>query len=214
MVPSRQERKEKIAGMRRQQILEAAMEVFATRGFATATTAEIARAAGVAEGTIYNYFPSKRALLITVIQNFIITTPLLELIEKLPEGDIAGTFSNILRNRLKLIDSSLVSRIPTLMAEIQRDPELKAMWAKQFLQPLLSRMEDIYRYFQASGKYRRIEPAIAVRALGGIIFGFLMLKIMEGDTSPLEKLPQDEIVESLANFILHGLLDDGLKDTS
>ena len=214
MVPSRQERKEKIAGMRRQQILEAAMEVFATRGFATATTAEIARAAGVAEGTIYNYFPSKRALLITVIQNFIITTPLLELIEKLPEGDIAGTFSNILRNRLKLIDSSLVSRIPTLMAEIQRDPELKAMWAKQFLQPLLSRMEDIYRYFQASGKYRRIEPAIAVRAVGGIIFGFLMLKILEGDTSPLEQLPQDEIVESLANFILHGLLDDGLKDTS
>ncbi|TMA20460.1 MAG: helix-turn-helix transcriptional regulator, partial [Deltaproteobacteria bacterium] len=40
-------------------MLDAAVRVFAERGFFGATVAEIARAAGVADGTIYLYFKSK-----------------------------------------------------------------------------------------------------------------------------------------------------------
>jgi AcrR family transcriptional regulator len=46
----------------RQQLLDAATQVFAARGFARATTKEIARAAGVAEGTIYRHFADKHEL--------------------------------------------------------------------------------------------------------------------------------------------------------
>src|SRR5207302_3330873 len=49
---------------KRGRILEAAVKVFAERGFHTATVAEIARAAGVADGTIYLYFKSKDDLLL------------------------------------------------------------------------------------------------------------------------------------------------------
>ena len=45
---------------RRTQILMGAAQVFAKKGFHKATTKEIAQAAGVAEGTIYNYFKNKR----------------------------------------------------------------------------------------------------------------------------------------------------------
>ena len=69
MAPTRQERKEEIAKRRREQILDAAMDVFSRKGFAMATTAEIAREAGLAEGTVYNYLPSKRELLIAVVKN-------------------------------------------------------------------------------------------------------------------------------------------------
>src|SRR5437868_7447842 len=44
---------------KRARILDAAVRVFAERGFFGATVAEIARAAGVADGTIYLYFKSK-----------------------------------------------------------------------------------------------------------------------------------------------------------
>lgn len=46
----------------RQALLDAAERCFAERGFAAATTREIAAAAGVAAGTLFNYFPSKEAL--------------------------------------------------------------------------------------------------------------------------------------------------------
>ena len=49
---------------KRARILEAAVKVFAERGFHSATVAGIARAAGVADGTIYLYFKGKDDLLL------------------------------------------------------------------------------------------------------------------------------------------------------
>src|SRR5258708_21493132 len=49
---------------KRARILDAAIKVFAERGFHSATVAEIARCAGVADGTIYLYFKSKDDLLL------------------------------------------------------------------------------------------------------------------------------------------------------
>src|SRR5204862_945310 len=49
---------------KRARILDAAIKVFAERGFHSATVAEIARAAGVADGTIYLYFKGKDDLLL------------------------------------------------------------------------------------------------------------------------------------------------------
>jgi AcrR family transcriptional regulator len=48
---------------KRKAILEAAMEVFAERGFAHAPTSAISKAAGVAEGTLFTYFSSKDELI-------------------------------------------------------------------------------------------------------------------------------------------------------
>ena len=46
----------------RKAILEAAQRAFRASGFAAATTRQIAREAGIAAGTLFNYFPSKEAL--------------------------------------------------------------------------------------------------------------------------------------------------------
>jgi AcrR family transcriptional regulator len=204
----KESRRKQVTEKRRGQILKAAMEIFSQKGYAAATIPEIARAAGIAAGTIYIYYPSKRELFIAVIKNFIITVPLLKLIDKIPEADIVVTFKRILQNRFDLIKSEPMSRIPSLMGEIQRDPELKALWAEQFLQPFLTRMEGVYRVMKTSGKFRRLEPAMAVRAIGGLIFGFLMLKIMEGESSPLNRLSQAKVANDMADFVLHGLLKD------
>ncbi len=55
---------------REAEILAAAREVFAERGYGEAAVAEIAARAGVVEGTVYSYFETKRALLIAVMQRF------------------------------------------------------------------------------------------------------------------------------------------------
>jgi AcrR family transcriptional regulator len=201
----REYRKKRITEQRQQQLLEAAAKVFTSKGYAAATVPEIAAAAGVAVGTIYNYYPGKRALFIAVIKDLIITVPLLDLINGIPGGDIGATFRQIMQNRLQFIDTSPVARIPSLMSEIQRDPDLKILWADEFLRPFFTRMEDLYRSMMASGKFRQMEPVIATRAIGGLILGFLMLKIMEGEDSPLNRLPLEAVTDGLAGIILHGL---------
>src|SRR5262245_42972073 len=47
----------------RQRILEAARQLFAAKGFDASTTRDIADAAGIATGTLFNYFPTKEAVL-------------------------------------------------------------------------------------------------------------------------------------------------------
>jgi len=53
---------------RRQQILDAAVEVFAGKGFHKSRVADVARAADVADGTIYLYFKSKDDILISIFE--------------------------------------------------------------------------------------------------------------------------------------------------
>lgn len=56
------------ASDRRQQLLEAAIAYFALHGFRGATTAGLARAAGVTEPILYRHFPSKQALFVALLE--------------------------------------------------------------------------------------------------------------------------------------------------
>ena len=202
-------RKEKATKERREQILKAAGDIFTKKGYEAATIPDIAQAAGVATGTIYLYFPNKRELFITVVKDIILTVPLLNLIGKIPTGNFEEVFKSILLERFDLINKQgdTLKRMPALIGEVQRDPELKELWLKDFLQPFLKRMEMAYRMLSLSGKTRRMEPAVAVRVIGGMIFGFLMLRIMEGQASPLNKLPPEKVAEDMVDFVLHGLIN-------
>lgn len=60
--------RERRGAERRARITEAAIEVFADRGFHGARIADVARRAGVADGTIYLYFKNKEELLLSVFE--------------------------------------------------------------------------------------------------------------------------------------------------
>jgi AcrR family transcriptional regulator len=61
---ARSTRRQRQIAVRIEQILDAAARLFATKGFHRTTTREIAEAADVAEGTLYNYFENKNDLFI------------------------------------------------------------------------------------------------------------------------------------------------------
>src|SRR5687768_7349185 len=56
-----------LAAARRNQILDAATQVFAEKGFHKATIKDVAKRAGIADGTIYNYFENKTALMLGIL---------------------------------------------------------------------------------------------------------------------------------------------------
>jgi AcrR family transcriptional regulator len=57
------------AAARREQILETALGLFAAQGFDATSTRQIAKEAGIAEGLIFHYFPTKASLLTAVLED-------------------------------------------------------------------------------------------------------------------------------------------------
>jgi AcrR family transcriptional regulator len=55
---------------RTQELIDAALHVFAEKGYRNTSLDEVATAAGVTKGTIYHYFDTKEALLLGVIQHY------------------------------------------------------------------------------------------------------------------------------------------------
>lgn len=80
------------AAARRAQILEVALRLFAAQGFDATSTKQIAREAGIAEGLIFHYFPTKASLLAALLEtrhSFIgELRALLDGAEKLPARDV------------------------------------------------------------------------------------------------------------------------------
>src|SRR5258705_4327174 len=77
----------------RDAILRAAIETFAARGFFNAQVADVARAAGVAAGTVYLYFRSKDDLLVSIFEK--------TMREALAEGRAAAADLDEPRERLQ-----------------------------------------------------------------------------------------------------------------
>lgn len=65
--------------VRRQEILDTALQLFGEKGYEKTSIADIARAIGVAQGLCYRYFPSKEALFDSAIEQYadVLTEPLL-----------------------------------------------------------------------------------------------------------------------------------------
>src|SRR3990172_2901697 len=96
--PSSLRRERRIAS-RRPLILEAAAGLFAEKGFHRTTTRDIAEAADVSEGTLYNYFFNKDEILLGIMSMLAEATGLPEQLEQAVEVDPQAFLQSILRLR-------------------------------------------------------------------------------------------------------------------
>ncbi|HET8994887.1 MAG TPA: helix-turn-helix domain-containing protein [Rhodococcus sp. (in: high G+C Gram-positive bacteria)] len=71
----------------RAEILDAAAELFSTRGFATTTTRQIADAVGIRQASLYNHFATKNDILVTLLHDTV--TPTVEFDESLDDAEPA-----------------------------------------------------------------------------------------------------------------------------
>jgi AcrR family transcriptional regulator len=67
MSPRTQEQFEEMRDSRRKQIMEASLDLFASKGYSNCSISQLASHAGISKGLIYNYFESKEALLIAIV---------------------------------------------------------------------------------------------------------------------------------------------------
>jgi AcrR family transcriptional regulator len=146
---------------RRRQILEAAIRVFAEKGYA-ATIRDVARAARVAEGTIYNYFKSKEDLLIHIPRLF--AGPVLEqLAVQLPE---ARTLDDAER-ALVAFGGELVRRVSSNI---------------RFVKVFLSAIPHLSR--RARDEYLRILPLAAAEVVEAHLRQGMAIGLYRADLDP------------------------------
>jgi AcrR family transcriptional regulator len=82
------------AEARREQLLDCAVQVFATKG-PDAGIKDIAAAAGVASGLVYHYFDSKQSLLQTIIRERAFRSPLEDFLARRPEGPVVEVLHQV-----------------------------------------------------------------------------------------------------------------------
>ena len=160
---------------KRIRILDAALKVFATRGFYNAKVSEVAREAGVADGTIYLYFESKDALLIALFED-----RMQRLIAR-ANDEIArteGTVLDKIRQAIAL-HLSLVLDDPDLAEFITVELRQSGKFVKEYDNPKFTEYLRIFRDLilagQEQGLIRRtVDARLVVRAIFGALDELLL----------------------------------------
>jgi len=190
---------------RRTQILMGAAQVFVDKGYHKSTTKEIAKAAGVSEGTIYNYFENKRELLVALV-DLIGMKSLKNIIEGDPPDDPQEMITAVMRDRYQLAKERGAMMAPVL-AEIFTDPELREVLYQRVVIPVSSHLEKYIQAQVEAGRFRQIDPLIATRAIMGALVVNFSLQL-SGLDSRYADISEDELIEQLSSLFVNGLMAD------
>ncbi|MCK6546112.1 TetR/AcrR family transcriptional regulator [Myxococcota bacterium] len=171
-----------VAADRRKQILQAAVEVFAERGFHRTRVSDIAKRAGVAYGLIYHYFDSKDDVLSSVFEdNWAVFVKVLREFEHNPE---LGAIAKLEAIAALLIDALRIAPriIQVIIQEISRSDRFVQAKKVAAFQEAFGIVRAIIIEGQKSGELKAdLEPLVAAYmffgALETICTGFLLKAI-------------------------------------
>ncbi|MBV8979077.1 MAG: TetR/AcrR family transcriptional regulator [Alphaproteobacteria bacterium] len=147
------------------EIQEAALKVFAEKGYAGARMDDIARAAGVTKGTIYLYFDSKEAVFKSLVRGSI-GAALTQMDET--QKSFHGPAKTLLRFALGTIAHMLASggrdALPKIiLSESANFPELARFWRREIIDRGIARMSAIVELGIAQGEFRKLPVEHVVR---------------------------------------------------
>ena len=168
---------------KRRLILDAAVRVFARKGYHTCRVGDIAEEAGVAHGLLYHYFASKEELLETVFrENW---SDLLEAVKGVEDSGEPA------REQLRAVAAILLRSwrrdpdlVRVLVREVARSPQVQLRGAE--IGAAFQAIERIVRRGQEAGEFRsdldsRLAAVIFYGALEEILTGWVLEQLPDGD---------------------------------
>ena len=190
---------------RREQIIDAAMRVFAQKGFARATNRDVAREAGITTGLIYYYFESKEALLKAVLEARspvqVMTQITPEMLEQPPEVLLPLVIMRV----LDIVESEqFVGLIRVMLPEMLHGSDMTPV-ALSFLQRVISFLGNYLQTQIARGNVRAdINQEMAYQVIAGSVIGFVLRRQIMRDPTVLHYTHQ-EIAQAIVGTILEGI---------
>lgn len=187
------------------EILAAALESFAARGFAATRLEDVAARAGISKGTLYLYFHGKEELFEAVVRATLL--PNLERIEALAatfEGPSAQLLERLLLTLAGVV-SSQAGAIPKLViAEAGNFPKLARFYLDEVIRRGLRLIGAILRRGIARGEFRRVDVDHAVFC---VIAPILLAALWKNSLEPHAEAPLDAqgLARSHLDLLLRGL---------
>ena len=186
---------------KRDRILRAAVEVFARSGYFNAKVSEIARAAGVADGTIYLYFDGKEDLLVTIFREH--TRTYLESLRahlaavSRPEDRLRSA----IRHHLETLGRDRALAV-VYQVELRHSLKFMSLFSQQEVADYLDMLRAIVEEGQRQGVFRRtLHPQLVAKAVFGILDEMVTSWMLSEKDYAL-----GEQAEQVADLVLTGLL--------
>jgi AcrR family transcriptional regulator len=190
-------------------IFEAAIEMFAEKGFSGSSTSEIAQKAGVAEGTIFRHYKTKKDLLISIVAPAMV---------RLIAPFVLREFRDVLKTDYDSVDQFLRAMIENriefleknqrlfkiLVQEIPFHPEMQDQLEKIVLSQVKERIEKVLGKFQVEGKIIEAPISTIMRLAASAIMSYVVFRTF---FSKREGIVWDDVQERQAtiDFIIKGL---------
>lgn len=195
---------------RPQEILEAALQLFAEKGYSATKVDDIARAAGVTCGTPYLYFANKEDIFRALIREYLL--PRLQLGDSLVQeyqGSARELFIALMKLWWDLLGGTQLSALPKIMvSEARNFPDVAAMYHEQFALRCNTLIRQVLEYGIARGEFRPVNLDIASHVL---MAPYVQIMIAQHCGMPhcLQNHSPDEFLEQVADLLLGGLQREG-----
>jgi AcrR family transcriptional regulator len=202
-------RRQKRIAARQAQILDAAAAVFSSKGYERATTREIAELADVSEGTLYNYFAGKQALLEGVAEDY--ARQVADEIATIEASDVADMMGQLLTRRFQNGRERRLFMV--FLYEARLNPDQHQPYIHETLSEIIAAIEARLTELIAAGIMRPVDTAIAARMISATVMGFASLFEIGGqnrnDNAPGEKFrfAPEALGEEMTDIFLNGLLE-------
>lgn len=190
------------------EIVEAALDAFAEKGFAATRLEDVAKRAGVSKGTLYLYFQNKEDLFKAVIQLALV--PNITLAEqRLAQsgGSTIDMFRTVIGNFVGAVVGSKVGVIPRLViGEANNFPDIAKFYVDEVVTRGLKIVATILQRGIERGEIKAtIDPSTAAPVLIGPL---LLLVIWKTVLEPHSGKGIDPVgyIQSYADIVLNGLL--------
>jgi AcrR family transcriptional regulator len=192
---------------KQKKIILAAIDSFSEKGYAATSTSEIAKKAGVAEGTIFRHYKTKKDLLVSIVA---------PMMAKLIGPFVVNDFNKVLDQQYDRVEDFfratienrrevLIKLLPVLkilLQEIPFQPELREQFIDLIAKKIFDRVSSIIEGFQEKGQLIEMPPISLARLAITSVLGFLITRYILFPNFDWD----DELeTERTVQFIMHGL---------
>ena len=191
------------------EILDAALRVFAQRGLHKTKLEEVAKEAGISKGTIYLYFKNKEELFVAAAQR-ILPSPdeMYTEREATPpaDGSLAHLLHQVARTAYRRFRTpAYLAFFSMIAAEALRHPEWGEIYFRRIILALNQRLAEIFERAMRAGECRKIDPVLAGRAFIGM---FMVMALSQEHLGGKKYTPFSErqVIDSLTDIFLRGLV--------
>ena len=186
--------------------MEAALDLFAEKGYAATRLDDVAQRAGVSKGTLYLYFDSKEDLFKAVVRQGLV--PAIVEAEKLVDnfdGSAAELFRQIVLGWWQLIGDTRLSAIPKIMiSEARNFPEIADFYYEEVIQRGGGMFVRALERGVQTGEFRNVDVRYATRVLTSPL---VMLAVWKHSLGCCEREQADPeiFLQSYVDLALNGL---------